>query len=154
LNKPHPNERQLQQYLNSACSELESRRIKRHVYECLSCRTRLHTYLNMEILLDDMPLLMPSSDLEERIMRSIRSEPAGSGDSPIPLTARRASAAGRWSPELINGLIATAATYLFISSGVLNKIMTINAAQWGEDIHDSVEMIGFVVHRLSVEFFS
>lgn len=68
-------------------------------------------------LLDEMPLLEPSSALTDRVMRSIlepESAPAAASTKP------------RLRSELFHGFIAAAATVLLIHSGVMNKVLTID----------------------------
>ncbi|NHN35352.1 zf-HC2 domain-containing protein [Paenibacillus agricola] len=162
MNKLHPNERQLQRFLNRACTELENKRIKQHIHSCSDCRNRLHTYLNLEELLNKMNLLSPLPGLEERVMQVIRTESTiKRQDDHIPGAIqpssehRRTSSRSRiWCPELVNGLIATAATYLFISSGILGKIIAIGSGNWGAGIQTSFVELGQAVHKFSMYFIS
>ncbi|MEK3911192.1 anti-sigma factor [Paenibacillus sp. FSL H7-0331] len=156
MNSQHPNERQLQRFLNRACSELEYKRIQQHIHICSGCRARLHTYLNLEELLNGMDVLSPTPGLEDRVMHKIREQSKEHIDNLVPTSSRPrkadpASAPRRlWRPELINGLIATAATYLFVSSGILGRIISINAGQWGAGIQNTFTEIGNTVQHLSL----
>lgn len=76
---------------------------------------QLTQYLNE--LLDDMPLMDPSPTLTDRVMRSIQ----GAECSP-KVTPRKS----RMRNELVNSLVATAATLLLIQSGILHKLLTID----------------------------
>lgn len=161
LNMLHPNERQLQRFLNRACSELEFKRIQQHIHTCSDCRNRLHTYLNLEELLNKMDVLAPSSGFAERVMQGIRTESSGSllQDKNMitfkPEGLKKTNSRSRiWHPELVNGMIATAATYLFISSGILSKIITINAGDWESGVQSRFEEIGLAVHKLSMYLIS
>ncbi|SFL69563.1 hypothetical protein SAMN03159341_108263 [Paenibacillus sp. 1_12] len=156
MNSQHPNDRQLQRFLNRACSELEYKRIQQHIHICSGCRARLHTYLNLEEFLNNMDVLAPVSGLEDRVMQRIREESNEHFDERLSAsshTRKPKSAASRsrlWRSELINGLIATAATYLFISSGIMGKIISINAGDWGEGIQSTFMEIGNTVQQISL----
>ncbi|NEW09135.1 hypothetical protein GK047_24470 [Paenibacillus sp. SYP-B3998] len=68
-------------------------------------------------LLDEMPLLEPSGALTDRVMRSIHE----------PLHARKdASTRSRKKSDLVNGLVAAAATILLIQSGIVSRILTLD----------------------------
>jgi hypothetical protein len=153
----HPNDRQLQQYLNRMCTELEYLTFRKHFKNCKSCRTRLHTYLELETILDQMPLLSAAPALEERIMQTIqqqsgRSESIEDAISGVRITT--VSSAGRWRPELVNGLVAAAATFLFVTSGILGKLWTINPDSWGAGVQNQVAAIETVVTRISMQLIS
>jgi hypothetical protein len=153
---PHLNDRQLQRYLNKTCSELEYRKSGKHIQACASCRMRLHTYLEMESLLDRTPLLAMPPALEERIMRAVYDSAEASDEAPPPLQVeepRPVSIANRWRAELTHGLIAVAATYLFIYSGIFGKIMS-NADSWGAGVQTQVAVIESVVARISLQLLS
>ncbi|MFD0681772.1 MULTISPECIES: hypothetical protein [unclassified Paenibacillus] len=154
----HPNDRQLQRYLNRMCSELEFNKMGKHIHGCTSCRTRLHTLLEMEFLLDQMPLLAAPPMLEDRIMESINAESrAALGNRAVLQPANQkpgAAAVKRYRSELVNGLIAVAATYLFINSGIIGKIISINADSWGADVQNRVAAIESVVTRISIQLLS
>ncbi|TDF94183.1 hypothetical protein [Paenibacillus piri] len=157
MNKHHLNDRQLQRYLNRTCSELEFVKSGKHLQVCPSCRNRLNTYLDMESVLEQMPLLAAPPGLQERIMRSVHA--AQEEDLPgirEPVYGQRTvpSFVNRWRSELAHGLIAMAATFLFISSGILGKIMSINADNWGEGIQHQVLAIEAVVARISIQLLS
>jgi hypothetical protein len=64
------------------------------------------------------------------------------------------SAVNRWRSELINGLIAVAATFLFINSGIIGKIMSINADHWGAGVQNQVAVIESVVTKISIQLLS
>ncbi|GAA4841538.1 hypothetical protein GCM10023310_19270 [Paenibacillus vulneris] len=147
----HPDDHHLLRFLNSACSELELKKIGRHIQGCPDCRTRLRAYLDMESLLDQVPLLQAPEELTDKVMGAIGRE-SREQTLRVAAAARHASKAkGRWHNELVHGLVATAATYVFISSGVLGKIMSINAEQWGDDVQSKVAALGWIVHQLSVQ---
>jgi hypothetical protein len=152
----HPNDRQLQQYLNRMCTETDFAKIRKHVKICTSCQIRLHTYLDMEKQLDQMPLLAVPTQMADRIMSSILAEthssPDGSGR--LKTTAPSSGSIGRWSPELVNGLIAVAATFLFVTSGIIGDILSINPDNWGADVQNKVAAIESVVTKISLQIIS
>jgi len=73
---------------------------------------KLPPYLNK--LLEQMPLLEPSAGFTGRVMRQVN-------DRLAPLAARKRKP--RWVGELVNGSVAIAATFVFISTGVVGKIV-------------------------------
>lgn len=151
----HPDDRQLQRFLSNHCSELELKKIGRHIQGCPDCRTRLRAYLDMEALLDELPLLQAPAELEDRVMSSIEMESRGSILAREASTSdRRSMKASRWRPELIHGLVATVATYVFVSSGIMGKIMSINADQLGADVQSKVTAVEIIVQRISVQLLS
>ncbi|WP_036746041.1 anti-sigma factor family protein [Paenibacillus sp. UNC451MF] len=151
----HPDDRHLQRFLNNACSELELKKIGRHIQGCPDCRTRLRAYLEMESLLDEMPLLQAPEDIEDKVMGAIGRESREQSHRLREASARNESKRRtRWRNELVHGLVATAATYVFISSGVLGKIMSINAAQWGDDVQSKVAAVEWIVQQISMQLFS
>lgn len=151
----HPDDRQLQRFLSNHCSELELKKIGRHIQGCPDCRTRLRAYLDMEALLDEMPVMAAPDGLEDRVMNLLQMENQGSRLARVTSSANPSSKqASRWCPELMHGLVATAATYIFISSGILGKIMSINADQLGADVQSKLAAVGIIVQRISIQFLS
>jgi hypothetical protein len=76
---------------------------------------QLHQTLNN--LLDSMELEVPSSALADRIMRVVQYPDAASANQkqkPLPIPKRR--------PEFLHVCVASAATYFFIQSGILQDI--------------------------------
>jgi hypothetical protein len=107
-----------------------------------------------------MALLTPSPGLEDRVMQEIRAESsegpqsehaAGSEPGDLKKTYSRSPI---WRPELFNGMIATAATYLFISSGILGKIIAIHTIDWETEVQSKFKVIGQAVHKLSMYLIS
>ncbi|MGO4270943.1 hypothetical protein AB4Z22_14020 [Paenibacillus sp. TAF58] len=78
--------------------------------------TRLTQYLNR--LMDEMPLSEPSLILTERVMRAVET-------AELPTTSVNPKASRR--KEWVNCFVAIAATVLLIQSGIINKIMHIDA---------------------------
>ncbi|MFE5323376.1 anti-sigma factor family protein [Paenibacillus sp. NPDC056579] len=148
----HPDDRQLQRFLSNHCSELELKQIGRHIQGCPDCRTRLRAYLDMEVLLDDMPVMAAPAGLEDRVMNFIQMENQGSRIARETSAANQSpKSASRWRPELMHGLVATAATYIFVSSGILGKLLSINADQLGADVQSKLAVVGIIVHRISIQ---
>ncbi|OPH56551.1 hypothetical protein BC351_26760 [Paenibacillus ferrarius] len=77
---------------------------------------RLTQYLNK--LLDDMPISEPSSELTDRIMSGIQEKEQAVLASKTQI---------RRQAYLLNSSIAIAATVVLIQSGIINKIMNIDA---------------------------
>ncbi|MEW9701342.1 hypothetical protein [Paenibacillus sp. SI8] len=68
-------------------------------------------------LLDEMPLIEPTLSFTDRVMRSIQEPEIGSVIKPKK---------PRWRNDMVNGLVAAAATVLLIQSGIVSKILTID----------------------------
>jgi hypothetical protein len=78
---------------------------------------QLTQYLNK--LLDEMPLSEPSPMLTDRIIRALQA-----AEPPIALANPQVRRRKEWA----NGFVAVAGTMLLIQSGIINKIMHIDAA--------------------------
>jgi hypothetical protein len=78
----------------------------------------LQRYLNN--LMDDMPLLEPTSGLTDRIMQRIRNPLARESQTETAATSPV------WKRAVVHGFVAMAATIVFIHSGILDRIMTID----------------------------
>ncbi|MBP1990924.1 hypothetical protein [Paenibacillus eucommiae] len=80
---------------------------------------QLQQYLNK--LLDDMPLLEANSGLTDEVMKSIQ--------QPNRESSHNEAGAGTVSRRqpYIHGVVAMAATFLLIHSGVFHKILTIDS---------------------------
>lgn len=151
MNSMHPDERQLQRFLNNHVSELEWKRLRKHLNGCPGCRARLRDFLKLEMLLDDMPLLKAPDGLTEQIMEAVQSGSEGaSGGAPSGEEKRlERTASGRWRSELSNGLVAAAATWLFVSTGLLNRLLSIDADGLGTGIRQSAEQLAYLIESVS-----
>ncbi|MBP1157112.1 hypothetical protein [Paenibacillus sp. PvR148] len=82
----------------------------------------------METDLEELPVLQAPSDLTHRVMSVIegaaQTAVSGMDAGRISSNHKRRS---YWRSELVNGLVATAATYLFISTGIVGKLITLDA---------------------------
>lgn len=78
---------------------------------------QLQHYLNK--WLDDMPLLEPEADLTDRIMKEIQA--ANSHVPRLHVKMKRS-----WRKGIGHSLVAAAATVLFITSGILHRLLTID----------------------------
>lgn len=78
--------------------------------------TQLKQYLNK--LLDEMPLCEPTPMLTDRIMRAVQA-------AELPIV--HANPQVRRRKGWVNGFVAIAGTVLLIQSGIINKIMHIDA---------------------------
>lgn len=150
MNKQHPDDLQLQRYLNKACSEHEYKRIRHHLRSCPVCKSSLYAFVELESALEDLPLLEAPPGLEENVMQAVR-------EARKPQTAPARSGPNhhaRFRSELVHCFIATAATFLFISSGLWTRMVTMNPVQWSADVQHQVSFIELLVHRLSVQLLS
>jgi hypothetical protein len=107
-----------------------------------------------------MDVLAPSPGMEDRVMQGIRNESSRSMQDNYVISTKQGelkttqSRSRIWCPELVNGMIATAATYLFISSGILGEIIAIGAGNWDIGVQSKFEKIGQAVHKLSMYLIS
>lgn len=126
----HPNDQDLQRYLNRRCPELEGRRIGRHIKNCTVCRRKITDYVDMEMVLEELPVLQAPHHLTDRVMSAIVAAERPDALKP-EASPTQASSNQRpyWRSELVNGLVATAATYLFMMTGIVGKLMTLDANQ-------------------------
>ncbi|WP_248931159.1 anti-sigma factor family protein [Paenibacillus hamazuiensis] len=123
----HLNDLQLQRFQNSRCTPQEATRIRKHLRRCDVCRRELMAYAELNRALAAQPLMAAPAHTAERVMAALRSNPASSSAAPRPRL--------KLGVELANGCVAAAATYLFISTGVWSKIVSIDAVKLGADVH-------------------
>ncbi|MDQ1911873.1 hypothetical protein RAC89_15825 [Paenibacillus sp. GD4] len=134
----HPDDQELQRYLNRSCTELEAKRTSRHLKQCPRCRKRLTDYADLEAELSELPLITAPDRLTERIMHQIHAKPWEREDSTMELPP---SPTGRWRPELMNGLIATAATFFLILTGIPGKLMQLSPSQLESSVEATVAQL-------------
>ncbi|MED4600309.1 hypothetical protein P9314_06290 [Paenibacillus validus] len=128
----HPKDHELLHYLNNRCPELETRRIRRHLNDCSFCRERLSAFLDVELALNELPLISAPAGMSERVLQALKTDArSGDGSSSLSPSDRvfRSEAARKpkRSSELMNGMVAIAATYLFIATGIIGKITSFSA---------------------------
>ncbi|WP_019536614.1 anti-sigma factor family protein [Paenibacillus ginsengihumi] len=151
MNSMHPDERQLQRFLNNQVSELEWKRLRKHLNSCPGCFAKLRDFLKLEMLLDDMPLCKAPDGLTEQIMEAIQSGPAGASEGAPSGEEQRSerSASGLSRRELSNGLVAAAATWLFVSTGLLGRLLSFDANGIGTGIRQSAEQLAYLIESVS-----
>ncbi|MCZ8523472.1 MULTISPECIES: anti-sigma factor [Paenibacillus] len=137
MNIMHPNEQELQRYLNKRTPELESRRIRRHLRSCPPCRRKLGALLEIEEQLDGLEMLVAPPDLSDRVLTELKREDRGDVPS-LPNATRDFRAAPPektyWRKELLHGMIAMAATLMFISSGLVRRLVALDSDQLQEGV--------------------
>ncbi|WP_159885234.1 zf-HC2 domain-containing protein [Paenibacillus puerhi] len=136
----HLSDQELLHYLNKRCPELDARRIRTHLSRCPNCRGSLSALLDIELELEELPLLKAPGELTERVLGDLRlgNEPDEQSDAgAMSASSTRATrlapsspaAAQGWRRELTNGMVAAAATFLFIASGIIGKIRSLNTSE-------------------------
>lgn len=159
----HPKDQELQRYLNKSCSELEYHRIARHMKACAPCRGRLSDFLDVELMLDQLAVEQAPAELTDRVMSALRSGGVyASSDRPLPvrpaLEAQASSPRRKWMPywrtELLHGMVAMAATFLFIVSGVFGKLTSLDPNRWEADVRTGALQLFHVVESVSRQFLS
>ncbi|SCW81459.1 hypothetical protein SAMN04487970_105430 [Paenibacillus tianmuensis] len=159
----HPNDQELLRFLNKSCSELEYHRIARHMKACAPCRGRLSDFLDVELMLDQLAVEQAPAELTDRVMSAVRSGRAhASPDRPLPdypaFEAQASSPRRKWKPywrtELLHGMVAMAATFLFIVSGAFGKLMSLDPNQWEADVRTGALQLFHIVESVSRQLLS
>ena len=148
MNIMHPDDRTLERYLNKHIDELMNKRVALHLRACPDCRRRLAAFVDMELLLENMPLLDAPSGLSDRVMEALRQEPPMAAERP----ALKQETAGKktfWRTELANGLVATAATFLFIYSGAMGKLISLDAYELEAGVRSGTRLLFQTIELLS-----
>ncbi|MCG7218008.1 anti-sigma factor family protein [Paenibacillus mucilaginosus] len=134
MNIMHPNEQDLQRYLNNHMTELENRRVRRHLASCPPCRRKLSALLAVELELADLELLEAPAGLSDRVMAALREEGLGNaeaeasrGSGPPGNAPTVKPAKPYWRRELVHGAIAMAATLMFVSSGLVGRLAALDS---------------------------
>jgi hypothetical protein len=105
-------------------------------------------------MLDELPLEAPSNGFTERVMKELeRRERHGWTTSQLG-----PEQPSRWQrvmrAELSNGLIAAAATYFFIASGLIDRLISADVQQWSLKLASTVSEAAWagegVVRELSM----
>lgn len=78
----------------------------------------LQRYLNE--WLDNLPLLEPDEGFTDKVMQEIKGEALA-----LPLD-RPPVELSKWKRQIGHGIVATAATFLFVSTGILHRLLTID----------------------------
>lgn len=159
----HPNDQELLRFLNKSCSELEYHRIGRHMKACAPCRRRLSEFLDVELMLEQLAVEQAPTELADRVMSALRSGTAhASSDRPSsdqPAFEAQASSPRHkrkpyWRTELLHGMVAMAATFLFIVSGVFGKLTSLDPNQWEADVRTGALQLFHVVESVSRQLLS
>ncbi|TVY01058.1 anti-sigma factor family protein [Paenibacillus cremeus] len=146
MNRMHPDKKTLQRFLNNRLSELDSKRIAQHLRTCSDCRYELDAYVELEMRLDALPLLEAPPGLSDNVMNTLRQEQqADKSDTILPKQRTF------WRTELANGLIAAAATFLFIYSGVLGKLISLDAFVLSEGVRSGATYVYRTIETISYQ---
>ncbi|KEQ24556.1 hypothetical protein [Paenibacillus tyrfis] len=153
----HPNDQELLRFLNKSCSELEYHRIARHMKACAPCRGRLSDFLDVELMLDQLAVEQAPAELADRVMSALRSSDRPLPDRPV-FEAQPSSPRRKWVPywrtELLHGMVAMAATFLFIISGVFGKLTSLDPNRWEADVRTGALQLFHVVESVSRQLLS
>ncbi|WP_281889635.1 hypothetical protein [Paenibacillus sp. YYML68] len=153
----HPNDHALQHYMNNQYPELEAWRIHRHLHGCRLCKERLAALIDVELMLDELPIVRAPEQLEDRIMQHLREDEAAVVESTKRSSRTQATSTRRKRharPELVNGFVAITATYLFISSGVIGAIASFNEGRLQYGIQVGTLQLQQAVETISRQFLS
>lgn len=137
MTKAHLDDILLLKYLNKKCSKREILIIESHLLSCKRCHENKELHEKLACLLENnAPLLEPSNDFSDHVMRALSSNPNVVSIHSLAHKAGRRTA--RWKMEFIHGMAATAGTYLFITSGMMRKIVNLDAFRIGYEVQEKV----------------
>ncbi|NEN84183.1 hypothetical protein [Paenibacillus elgii] len=113
--------------------------------------------MDVELMLDQLAVEQAPAELTDRVMSALRSS-----DRPLPvrpaLEAQASSPRRKWMPywrtELLHGMVAMAATFLFIISGVFGKLTSLDPNQWEADVRTGALQLFHVVESVSRQLLS
>lgn len=124
----HPGDLTLERYRNHSLKPDEAWKLEGHLKACPLCRSRLEAWAETDKRLAELRPESPSEGFTDKVMQALpplcgagsllqpdAEAPASKARKPLPLR-----------PELTHAMVATAATYLFISSGVLGTVLTLD----------------------------
>lgn len=120
----HPDDRKLVRYLSLSLNQEEAEAVARHIEECKDCAHRQSAWRGTIRRMDGFVQDEPSAPFTERVMAALPpafGHPVSTGweESPRRIAFLR--------PELAHALLATAATYLFLSTGIVQRLYTLDA---------------------------
>ncbi|WP_438448481.1 anti-sigma factor family protein [Gorillibacterium sp. sgz5001074] len=154
MNRPHPDDRTLELYRSCKLPETEADKIRLHMERCAACSAKLQALERLERHLHELSTESPGVDFTDRVMQALS---ASEVQVAARLNGENASVAKRrfgWMlrPELYNVLLATAATYLFVSTGILQAIFTVDSGTMEAGLYVRMlvvlEWVGRITHSL------
>jgi predicted anti-sigma-YlaC factor YlaD len=146
MNIMHPENQELQRFLSKQGTELELRRVARHLAQCGKCRKRLEDFAELEArLVEELPLLQAPDSLTDRIMQQVYTKPWERES----LSGEKPSRQGWWRPELMNGLVAIAATFVLILTGIPRKLMHLDPQQLESGVELTVLQVSAFIQNVS-----
>ncbi|WP_090676110.1 hypothetical protein [Paenibacillus tianmuensis] len=119
--------------------------------------------MDVELMLDQLAVEQAPAELTDRVMSAVRSGRAhASPDRPLPdypaFEAQASSPRRKWKPywrtELLHGMVAMAATFLFIVSGAFGKLMSLDPNQWEADVRTGALQLFHIVESVSRQLLS
>jgi hypothetical protein len=151
----HPNDRTLERYRSRNLTLEELRKVDRHISECGVCVSRLGALAALEARLREIPMEEPSAGFTGRILEELRMEDSRAADlksaTPGQQLKARPEPRPRFSlrPELANAMIATAATYVFVSSGFVGVVFSVDRGGVEYQLYMKVQAVLDWVGQLS-----
>ncbi|WP_409342466.1 anti-sigma factor family protein [Paenibacillus sp. MBLB4367] len=155
MNRKHPSERELQQFANRSCDEVQRHRVRKHVETCEPCRRIADGYLELDKRLEEMEDELPSPAFTDNVMAALASErlreEQGRQEQSVASRKRTSVPIRYWRPELTNLFAAAAATYLFIHLGILQQIVTLDTGLLESGLRGKVEIVIGFVDKVTVQ---
>lgn len=142
----HPNDRTLEQYRRRNLTPEQMLRVNRHMKSCPRCVSRLQAFADLESRLADVQLEEPAPGFTESVLKRLAASAAEtqpeadglSGESPSSPERRRRYL---FRPELANAIVATAATYVFVSSGFVKAILAFDGGAAEYQLYSKVQVV-------------
>jgi hypothetical protein len=98
----------------------------------------LAAHIRLNRILDELPLEAPPDDFTDRVMKEL--EWRESRGWAVPQVSPEQPSRWQWviRAELSNGLVAAAATYFFIASGFIDRLISADVQQWSLKLASTV----------------
>lgn len=153
MNIRHPEDRTLELYRSSELTPDQAERVRLHAASCSECACKLEAMERMNALMGKLELESPREDFTDRVMQSIvslenRRTPLPDASKLPPVQAGRRFA---WllRPELYNVAVATAATYLFVSTGLLKAMFSMDPGSVEAELYFKMHTVLDWVERIA-----
>lgn len=126
----HPGDQTLERYRNLSLNQEEAGRVGVHLKGCSCCRDRLAALAELDRRLSVLAMEDTPEDFTDRLMAALPvTDPSFRPDHSAGSSASGNRRHRFIRPELANAMVATAATYLFISSGIIGKVFYLDPGQ-------------------------
>lgn len=143
----HPDDQTLERYRIRKLTAKKAAMVQKHMVHCLECSSKLRSMESLDQRLTTCSLEEPSADFTLHVMANLSSPARKSDTGKHYLAAERRSFGFR--PEMTNALVAIAATYLFVSSGFISAVISVDSGVLENQLYTGIETITEWVARIS-----